>query len=58
MKKATYDKASRGNTLIKVLGITMLAFLILENIAGTTQDSDSWFNKGVSLVKLDHRMKQ
>ena len=33
MTKAIYDKASRNHTLIKALGITLLAFFILVSIA-------------------------
>jgi tetratricopeptide (TPR) repeat protein len=33
MTKAIYDKASRSHTLIKTLGITLLAFFILVSIA-------------------------
>jgi hypothetical protein len=40
MKKARYDKASRGYTFIKALGITLLAFFILVNIAGAVSIAD------------------
>ena len=40
MTKAIYDNASRSHTLIKALGITLLAFLILVSIAGAMPLAD------------------
>jgi hypothetical protein len=40
MKKATYDKVNREHTLIKALGITILALLILVSIAVAAQFVD------------------
>jgi len=40
MTKAIYDKASRSHTLIKALGITLLAFFILVSIAGAIPLAD------------------
>jgi 5'-nucleotidase len=40
MKKATWDKANRGNTLITALGITVLAFLMLASIACAATPAD------------------
>ncbi len=40
-------KASRRHTSIAVLGSTVLAFLMLMSIAGATQNSINWFDKGL-----------
>lgn len=41
------------NTFIAILGIIILAILILVSIASATQDSDTWYNKGVVLSQLN-----
>jgi tetratricopeptide (TPR) repeat protein len=40
MRKARYDKASRGHTLVKALGITLLELFILVSIAGSVPFAD------------------
>ena len=40
MKKVTFDKACKRHTLIMALGITVLVFLMLVNIAGTLPSAD------------------
>ena len=52
MKTTRFDKASRRHTYIATLGIIVLTFLVLISIAGATQNSGTWINKGVNLVKL------
>jgi tetratricopeptide (TPR) repeat protein len=53
MKRAIYYTASRRHTFIAFFGITVLLFVLLMNIAGATQDSDAWFNKGNALANLN-----
>jgi tetratricopeptide (TPR) repeat protein len=60
MKKARYDKASRGYTFIKALGITLLAFFILVNIAGAVSIADisnSSSNNASNLNKSNEAIK-
>ena len=45
--KLKNEKASRRHTFIAVLGSTVLAFLMLVSIAGATQNSINWFDKGL-----------
>ena len=49
MKKAAYNDALRGHDLIKVLGITTLAFLMLMSIAGATSSANITFVTNGSL---------
>jgi tetratricopeptide (TPR) repeat protein len=46
MKKAKYDTTSRKSTFIVVLGITMLVFLVLINIADALENVHS-FNRAL-----------
>jgi len=60
MKKAIYDKASRSNTLIKALGITLLVFFILVSIAGAiplADISNPSSNNVSNLNKFDETIK-
>jgi tetratricopeptide (TPR) repeat protein len=53
MNTSTFYEVSRGYKLLKVLGITAVIFLVLVGIAGATQDSDAWYNKGNALKHLN-----
>lgn len=60
MRKARYDKASRGHTLVKALGITLLEFFILVSIAGSVPFADiqnSGSNNVSNLNKSDEAIK-
>ena len=47
------DKAGKKHTIIKVLGITTLALLILISTAGATQSTNVWFHKGSELMSSE-----
>jgi hypothetical protein len=51
MNETKCDKAGKKHTIIKVLGITALALLILVSTAGATQSTDAWLKKA-SLLKF------